>query len=252
MSDVGTPARGRRPQTHYEQVKRELELLAGQLAAQGESRFPAEDQLARETGFSRPTVRSALLAMQMEGKLLRSHGVGTFINRHALMVQANLAEDLAFLTVIAQLGYEPSLDIVSVEQRALPPAVSRRLDRPAGTIGIVIDRVFGASGRAAVASRDYVPIDRLTVAIDDVVAEGSTFAFIRRWTTSSVRYSVARIRALLPPPTVAAILGTTADEPVLLLDHLHIDADDEAIGVTEAYVRDDIIGFSVVRTGSEL
>ena len=252
MVDMGIARPRPQHATHYEQAKRDLEALARSLADSGERKLPAEDRLAAEIGFSRPTVRSALLALQMEGKVLRLHGVGTFINHHALDIQANLAEDLPFLEVIERVGYEARLDIVRLAEEALPAPIIDRLGDLESDRGIVIDRLFRASGVPAVLSRDYVPVQHLATPASDLTAERSTFAFFRRWAGHTIRYSVAQIRALAAPDHVADALELPPGEPVLMLDHHHIDPEDRAIGATEAYVRDDIIGFAVVRTGSGL
>jgi GntR family transcriptional regulator len=239
-------------ETHYEQAKQALEDLAVELAKLGKTRLPAEDRLADEIGFSRPTVRSALLAMQMEGKVLRLHGVGTFINRHVFDIKANVAEDLPFLEVIERLGYEASLDIVRLADEPIPASIARRCGVPDERHGIVIDRLFRASGKPAVLSRDYVPSSFLVAPVAELTAERSTFCFLRRWSGRPIRYSVAEIRALAAPEHVATPLELAAGDAVLLLDHLHIDENDEVVGITQAYVNDDIVGFSVVRSGADL
>ncbi len=252
MSDSTGLGRRVSVETHYEQAKQELEALARRLADEGAARLPAEDRLTREIGFSRPTVRSALLALQMEGKVLRVHGVGTFINRHALDIRANLAEDAPFLSVIERFGHEPTLDIVRLAEEPLPPKVCARAGVPDDTVGIVIDRLYRASGEPAVLSRDYVPADHLTRSASEVTAERSTFAFMRRWTGRVVRYSVASIHAVNAPQHVADMLGVASESAVLVLDHDHVDEGDEVVGATEAFVRDDLIRFSIVRTSTDL
>jgi GntR family transcriptional regulator len=239
-------------ESHYDLAKRALEELTQRLASQGETRLPPEGKLADATGFSRPTVRSALLAMQKEGKILRQHGVGTFINRHALGIQANLADDRPFLSVIEQLGYEPYLDIVGLTEEPLPDHITERAGVADDSRGIIIDRLFRASNEPAVLSRDYIATDHLTASVGEVAAERSTFAFVRRWTDHEVRYSVASIYATEATEEMAGLLNIPAGTAVLEMDHLHIDERDEVIGITEAFVRNDLLRFTVVRTGKEL
>jgi GntR family transcriptional regulator len=247
--------RGQHPrphhESHYEQAKRALEALAEQRAADGHRRLPAEDQLAAETGFSRPTVRSALLAMQKEGKVLRRHGVGTFINRHALGMRANLAEDSALLSVIEELGYEPLLDIVRLAEEPLPRRVAQRIDAKEGADAVVIDRLFRASGTPAAMTRDHIPSHHLMVDAAQVSAERSVFSFVRRWTPYEVRYSIATLHATEAAPQLAQLLEIPPGAPVLAVDHLHIDDRDEIVGATESFVRNDIIRYSVVRTNTD-
>ncbi len=251
---VGDRQRRVRPNhaSHFEQAKLALEALAQQRAAAGMIRLPAEDRLAEETGFSRPTIRSALLALQKEGKVLRQHGVGTFINRHALGIRANLAEDQPFLSVIEQLGYEPYLDIVRIADEQLPDHITEQAAVGPGSSGIVIDRLFRASDEPAVLSRDHIPTVHLAVEVDEVSAERSTFAFVRRWTPHEVRYSVASIYATEAAGHVAEHLDIPAGTAVLAMEHVHIDERDEVIGITEAFVRNDLIRFSIVRTSTDL
>jgi GntR family transcriptional regulator len=238
--------------THYEQARRALEGRAVALAERGVARLPAEDQLAEDLGFSRPTIRSALLAMQLEGKVARRHGIGTFINRHALAIRANLAEDLPFLEVIERLGESATLEIARLASEPLAETVTDRLGLPQAEEGVVIDRLFRASGRPVVFSRDHVPARLLHTPVTELTAGSSTFAFLGDWTGRTIRYSVAAIHAVAAPAHVATSLEIPFGSPVLVLNHLHIDEGDEPVGVTEAYVRDGDVEFSVVRTGPDL
>lgn len=241
----------RRPpaETHLAFARRALGDLLVELDQRNESRLPAEDKLSAELGLSRQTVRSALQAMQFEGKIVRVHGSGTFLNRHALSIEANLAEDLPFLEVIRQLGRSPSLEVIRMETSELDGRAARRLDVAEDEEAVTIDRLFSADEEPAVLSRDFIPLARLRARTDDWTPEGSTFAFLERWANTSIRYSVATIRAVSPPSTVSSALELPPGAPSLLLDHLHLDDRDQPVAVTHAYVRDDRIPFSVVRTG---
>lgn len=243
--------RGPTVETHYQQAKHELSALLERLGRAGEPRLPAEDQLSEDLGFSRPTIRSALLALQKEGKVQRLHGVGTFINRHALDITANIAEDRPFVELLDRLGYEPSVDIASVEERPLPAAMAERLQVPVGAPACVITRLFRASGEPAALSHDYVPCALLTAA-EQITPERSTFAFLRRCADRHIRYSVARILPANPGPPSTTLLALPADAALLLLDHLHIDTLDRPTAVTHAYVNDAYISFSVIRAGTDL
>lgn len=267
------PRRARPRETHYQLARTGLHELLCELAAGGETRLPPEDKLAATLGFSRPTVRSALLSLQSEGKVHRVHGLGTFINRHALSmasVGANLAEDRPFLDVIEALGHDASVEILRLAVAPLPTSVLDRLrnitgyernggrgtftngERPASADGVIIERLFRASGRPAVLSRDLVPLDRMVMAPEQLSAGRSTFAFLSECAGVKVRYSVARLRAVGAAPDVAASLRMDPGTPVLLLDHLHLDEDDRPVGVTEAYLDQEVIPVSQVRTSDEL
>ncbi|WP_028927259.1 GntR family transcriptional regulator [Pseudonocardia acaciae] len=232
----------------YGQVRGRLRELVARLGAQGTTRLPSEAELAAALGVSRPTLRSALQSLQEEGRIRRLHGRGTFINRHAVGIRANLAEAGAFLDLLAQ----PSVHIA--EQRVVPldAEVSASLELPAGEPGLRIERVFHAGDTPAVHTVDLVPVrllaggrDRSPETLD---ATRSTFEFVRTHLGRPVCYSVAEVRPVLAPPEVATRLRLPATRPVLRLRHTHIQADERPVAVTVAHVNDDHLCFSVIRS----
>jgi DNA-binding GntR family transcriptional regulator len=154
--------------------------------------------------------------------------------------------------VIEQMGYEAHLDVVRIVEEVLPDDVAERAEHGRGARGIVVDRVFRASGEPAVLSRDHVPTHHLAVDAEAVSAERSVFAFVHRWTPHEIRYSVASIFATDADERVAELLAIDPGTAVLGMEHCHIDERDEIIGVTQAYVRTDLIRFAVVRSNPDL
>jgi GntR family transcriptional regulator len=236
----------------YRQVKGRLRELVATLGAQGTARLPSEAELSAALGVSRPTLRSALQSLQEEGRIRRLHGVGTFINRHAVGIRADLGEAGAFLDLLGQEGYQPSLHIA--EQRVVPldAAASASLELPSGEPGLRIERVFHAGGAPAVHSVDLFPV-RLLAGERERPPEGldatrSTFEFVRTHLGQPVCYSVAEVRPVLSPPEVAARLHIPVTQPVLRLRHTHIRADEQPVAVTVAHVNDDYLRFSVIRS----
>ncbi len=246
---TATPAT---PPAPYARVKQAIVERALTLADRGVDRLPAEEELSRQLGVSRATLRSALLALQLEGKVSRRHGVGTLINRHALGVEANLVEDLPFLEVIERSGATPGIEIARMEHERLPAALAHRLGLTAGDGAIVVDRLFRASGRPVVLSRDHVPVQVLRDGDQVTDAGSSVFAFLRDQTGLSVRYSVTGIGAVAANDQISRLLSVPVHAPLLVLDHLHIDEGDRPVAVTEAFVRSDELGFAVVRAGRDL
>lgn len=238
--------------SYHSQAKQALNQLITKLTADGIRRLPAEDVLSDQLRYSRPTVRSALLSLQKEGKIQRLHGVGSFINRHALEMQANLAEDRPFVELLEGQGYQATVRTLSLEEVDVPEPELLRLELDGPQRGCVIRRVFEGSGRPVVYSTDLVPLALLTAAVEDVDARSSTFEFVRAWTEQAVRYSVADLRAAAADTAVAAALEIEEGTPTLVLDHLHIDGEDRPLATTRAYINDDVLRFSIVRNYADL
>lgn len=232
----------------FHQVKSRLNELVERIAADGELRLPAEDQLSLMLGVSRPTVRSALLALQKEGKIQRFHGRGTFINKYALKMKANLAEDRPFLYLLENLGHQASLRTLSVDSLVPAPEVAEMLTLEADQPTCIVDRVFEADGRPAVLSRDHVRLDVLRTPIGEVSPGDSTFSFVRDNTRGEIQYSIAELIPTVADARIAEQLDVPENQPMLLIRHLHLDQRQVPIAVTDAVVNDAILRFSIVRT----
>ncbi|MHB2023485.1 MAG: GntR family transcriptional regulator, partial [Mycobacteriales bacterium] len=201
----------------YHMVKVRLDALILNYSDEERYQLPPEDQLAVRLGVSRPTIRSALLALEKEGKLRRIHGRGTFINRYAAHLPANVSEDRPFVEVISALGYSPTVRTLAVRVVTLRDDLSDSLGLPAGTPGLAIERLFEADQNPAVFSIDYVSISLLVTDHAQVEAGSSTFDFIARNTDREVQYSVAELVPVVPNPAVRAHLRSSAREAALLL-----------------------------------
>jgi GntR family transcriptional regulator len=232
----------------YQQTKRGLRELVARLGADGELRLPSEAELSAAFGVSRATLRSALLSLQKEGRIRRLHGNGTFVNRHALDISANLAEAGAFVDLLAAAGFDPDVRVTSRRAVPLDADVAAKLEVPAGEHALRVERVFTADGDPAVHSVDHFPLRHFD--LDPATADPgqSTFEFVERHLGPPICYSVAEVRPVLPPPPVARALGVGRTHPLLRLTHTHVRADEQAVAVTVAHVNDDYLTFSVIRT----
>lgn len=232
----------------YRQVEIRLNALVEDYARRGRYQLPPEERLGAVLGVSRPTIRSALLSLQKEGKIQRLHGRGTFINRYALQMRANLSEDRRFLELLTRLGHNATARTLSVQTMTLPASVTRALEIPAGAPGVAIERLFEADRRPAVLSIDYLGSALLHDDARSLEPGDSTFDFLAENTEHRVQYSVAELIPCVPPHAVSGLLGLKKNAPVLLIRHLHVDASQQPVAVTDAYVNDAILRFSVVRT----
>jgi DNA-binding FadR family transcriptional regulator len=80
------------PQRLYRQIAEQLRgLMSGGEFAPG-SRLPAERDLARQLGVSRPSVREALIALEVEGWVEVRTGSGVYVLKRAARAKAKAAK----------------------------------------------------------------------------------------------------------------------------------------------------------------
>jgi GntR family transcriptional regulator len=232
----------------YRQVKDRLRAAITRWAAEGVLRLPSEAELSTALGVSRATLRSALHSLQKEGRIRRLHGQGTFINRHALGIGANMAEAGAFVDLLADAGFRPAVRTVDQRIVTLDDAVAASLEVPPGARGLRVERVFDASGEPAVHSVDHFPLHLLGEDPERLDLRRSTFEFVEAHAGMPVCYSVAEVRPVLPPPEVGTALAVSPTHPLLRLRHTHVRADEQPLAVTVVHVNDEYMRFSVIRT----
>jgi GntR family transcriptional regulator len=125
---------------HYEVRDRIAELIGG--AAVG-TPVPTERELAERLHTSRTTVRQALAALELDGKLERIQGRGTFVaepKRVLVRQLTSLTDDLR------TQGLAPSTTVLSVTQERAADAVAQRLQLRPGTRVHRVERLRGVSG----------------------------------------------------------------------------------------------------------
>lgn len=228
------------------QVKRLLLQIVTTAAERGEAMLPSEEVLCEQLRISRTTLRSALVVLEKEGLIVRVHGRGTFINTRVLDVKPLLNVDQPYLWVIKQLGYEPSMAVLSFGQRSLPEEWADRLGAPGAEV-ICIERLFRANDEAAIYSTDYIPLSHLAETVDRMQPEESVLHFASRWCRRPIAYSTAVLVPALAPDGVWQLFGLDGPQPVLVLDHLHFDRANAPVGLSRAYTNDRLIRWGLVR-----
>ena len=73
------PLQSIEPQRLYRQIADQLRTLIGQGEFEAGARLPAERDLARQLGVSRPSVREALIALEVEGWVEVRTGSGVYV-----------------------------------------------------------------------------------------------------------------------------------------------------------------------------
>ncbi|MCG6903661.1 MAG: FCD domain-containing protein [Rhodobacter sp.] len=156
------------------------------------TRLPAERQLAEDLAVSRAELRKALLVLEIEGRLARKVGRGTYLTRPAvhgggvvgIEALAALAERTSpHEAMIARLALEPQLAHLAA-LHATPRQVSKA-------------RRLAEGMRAAI---DWAEYEALDSQFHDLIAESANNALLHELhrIVNSVRQAVVWVRLSLP------------------------------------------------------
>jgi GntR family transcriptional regulator len=225
---------------HYEVRDRIAELIGG--AAVG-TPVPTERELAERLHTSRTTVRQALAALELDGKLERIQGRGTFVaepKRVLVRQLTSLTDDLR-----AQ-GLAPSTTVLSVTQERAADAVAQRLQLRPGTRVHRVERLRGVSGEPLAHEIAHLagPLPRLR---QELERRGSLYQTLRDGYGVRLARVEDLVETVLADPLEARLLAVDVGLPLLVIHRTGWDTKDRPVEFTRSVFRGDRFSF-IART----
>ncbi|PPA72008.1 GntR family transcriptional regulator [Jeotgalibacillus proteolyticus] len=207
-------------------------------------RLPSEFELSRQLGISRATLREALRILEEENRIVRRHGVGTFVNAKPLFTSG--IEQLYSVTeMIKKAGMEPgTVFLSSTNQGPTNEDLSRFSCAPDDEL-TVIERVRTANGDPVVYCVDKVPAALMPASFTH--EDGSMFSLLEENGNFYISHAVTSIEPVGYHEKVSPILECEPETALLVLKQLHYDDKDQPILYSVNYFRADRFNFHVVR-----
>jgi GntR family transcriptional regulator len=234
----------RSPVPFYFQLK---EILLAELGSDRLSpgdRLPGEHELCHRFGVSRTVVRQALAELELEGRLERRKGRGTFVTRPK--VAESLFQELTGLheDVTARGGTLRS-EVRRLERipAADVPAVELQLEE--GASMIVLERLRAADGVPWVVTTTYLPYERCPGLLQEDFSEQSLYGLLEGKYGIRLDHGRRSVEAVAAAARVARDLGIGQGDPVLLLRSTAYDPDGRPVEHFVGHHRGDLSRFEV-------
>lgn len=194
----------------YDRVAQELDVG---LFAPG-TRLPGERELAERLGTSRVTLRSALSALEDEGRLTRSAQRGWFVPANVLSEPPSTLQ--SFTEMARARGLRPTAEVMRQEVRTATLDEAERLRIAPASPVIQIDRLRGMDGTpvcfdVVVASEQRAP--RLA---DAALDDASLYETLRELCGVTIHRSAYSVTAATADAALAKLLKTTVGAAVLV------------------------------------
>lgn len=216
------------------------------LTPEADGRLPAEGVLADQLGVSRTTVRAALQSLEQDGFITRRRGAGTIINPYVVPSRLGLHRLVGFSTLLAEAGYDPSVEVQLRKATTLPLEWAVRLKTEADNEAYIAEKLFLAGGRPAISLTDVIPLDSVRGELASDMPD-SIFELFRRWGKRPIDHAVVELAARNASTVVARRLGLKRGAAYLRLVESHYAAGSATpvalslIDVNDAYVRFDVV-----------
>lgn len=210
--------------------------------------LPSEDELGREFGVSRNTVRDALAALVAEGLVERVQGTGTVVvgerrYPHALSSLSGLAEELReHGTVVNEVR---AAGIVSA-----PPLIAARL----GQAEVVyVERLRRLNGAPLSLDLTYLLREVGVAVVADDLAGTDIFTLIERHAGQKLSGGSLTVEAVNADPHTAALLGVSPGAALLAAERVACLADGRPVDLEYIRIRGDrlVLSGPLLRTPAQ-
>jgi GntR family transcriptional regulator len=233
---------------YYQQLGAVLERRLESGVIESDSRLPSENELCKEFGLSRATVRQALQMLESRGLVYRVPGRGVFAGdraaEHGWLIQGSQGflenalthENGAVTTTVLRSGFA-----------TLPPFACRALQIAEGTEGFELVRLRFLDGDPAVYSTNYSPpeVAAYVAGADEVLAGTASLSSLLSRSGFPLAGAHRSVRAVTASSEITAALRIRKTTPVVQIRSTSWTATNRRFDVYETYVRTDIVPLEV-------
>lgn len=206
--------------------------------------LPSENELAKQLGVSRATLREALRVLEEENVIIRRHGVGTFISPRPLFTSG--IEQLSSVTdMIKQAGMIPGTILLDSDTERVTDEDMERFSCSSNDEVVIFRRVRTADSEPVVYCVDKVLKKFLTTSTP--LDEESLFSMLDKGTEKKIAYAVAEIAPLGYDDEISPLLNCNRGTALLVLRQMHYNEADEPVLYSVNYFRSDKFHFHVLR-----
>ena len=201
------------------------------------TQVPSERELCEQYEISRITVRQALTALVMEGRLIRAQGRGTFVA--SPRIEQQLTQLTGFTQDMQARGKRPSARVLEADSISALPTVARALNIKAGESVIMLKRLRLADGEPVAIETAYLPENRCRGLLKEKLATRSLYDILaKKYRLKPVR-AMQQMEAIACPVAEARLLGTRRGAPVLHIHRTTYDRAGRPFELVESFYRGD-------------
>jgi GntR family transcriptional regulator len=212
------------------------------------NQLPTEKILAEKFNVSRATIRSALQSLEDENVIKKQQGVGTFLTHKNLQLKMRIDKIKGFYQLLSDSGYEASIREEGVFQESIKKKISKQLNVSGDSEVLIVQRTLLGDGKPAIHLCEYMPVASLTSKPKVEDLPDSIFEISEQFLSQRIEYSISEIIPSIVDGDMMKALGLPMGNPILRLEEIHFNRNNEPLIFSEVFVNDHIIRFNLIRT----
>lgn len=215
-----------------------------------DGKLPTEGKLAEILGVSRATISITLAYMEREGIVVRRHGSATYVNLGYNEIHSLINQGVGVYDLIRQNGYTPSLMKDSMECipfQQIEERIVRKLRLCEGDRLYCVRRLFGADGKAAVLTEEYIPEKFLARPLEPADFPETIYALSEQFCISPIEFTLVEIIPYSVDNFIAGQLECSLNDPILLNEEVHLNNHSAPMIFSKVFVLDKYIRYQAIR-----
>jgi GntR family transcriptional regulator len=239
-----------RPDTRplYDQAIDALNRFIDQGGYTPGDRLPAEGELAKQLGISRPTLREAMGNLEGQGVILRRHGVGTFVTAPA---QGTMQGGLEQLESVRSLADKAGVTLKRADWVVslvnAPEKIAKILDVEQGT-PLARVQMTAQNDECKYAYLDnYVLADCVDLEKLEKFKKGSLVDFLLEQNVLKLSYTHTDLHSVEANAEIARWLNTEEGRPLMLLTETYFTETGSPTAYEYNYFITDSLHFHITR-----
>lgn len=231
-----------------EQVEEVLELRIRNGDYELGNRLPSESDLSAEFDVSRATIRTVLARLSANGLILRKHGDGTYVNEAVLHSATHTGGLWDYVKLIENNGSQAEIKGLDIHRRAPEPKEMDALKVETTATIVEMTRLFYADSQPVILAKNSFP-EKLLVDTDTIL-DGNMHIkeFIKTYFMSKIAYAITHVSSENAGKTSAQYLEVQENRPLLKLNIVFYDRDNQPILCGESLINDSMLDLKIVQT----
>lgn len=207
--------------------------------------LPSERVLSERYGLSRTTVRLALSELERLGLVVRQHGRGTFVADRSTQA-TNLMQSYSFTEHMRSLGRVPETTILEFSEIDADKNLAEHMGVRLGDRLFKLKRLRSADGTPMMVEVSYLPVRKFLTLKRNVLDSMPLYDIVEKVYHEKIRAAEEEFYASVARPADAHLLDIAESAPVLDLERVTYNADNEVIEYTLSVARADQFKYRVV------